>query len=42
MPDGAINVIVTYGLVTAVLGIWFWMMLSKLRRLQREQDRSDG
>jgi hypothetical protein len=40
MPDGWISVTVTYGLVAAMLVVWFWMILRKLARQQRE--RRDG
>jgi hypothetical protein len=37
MYEGWESVVAAYGLVVAVLAVWFWMIVRKLRRLEREQ-----
>jgi hypothetical protein len=42
MSDGLGSVIAVYVITGATLGAWFWMILRKLRRLDREQGRGRG
>ncbi len=38
MHEGWEYVVAAYGLAAVTLGVWFWMILAKLRRLSGERE----
>lgn len=43
MHDGWEYVVASYGIAAVTLGVWFWMIGAKLRRLRRrDQDGTRG